>query len=294
MCRTRVMSNINGPEVSGSRGNFAFTTLNLPKLAIEAQGDIEKFYKLFDKYVKLSKKYLEYRRSIIAQKKVKNFPFLLGQHVWLDSERLGPEDFVAPLLKHCSYSIGFCGLAECLVSLIGKHHGESEEAQKLGLNIVQRLRDWCDKFTKQTHENFTCFASPAESTAGAFAKANQKQYGLIPGVTDRDYETNSFHVPVYCNISAFDKIKIEAPYHRICNAGSISYIEFPGDPLKNLSAFEKIVRTMIDSDMGYISINHPVDRCAKCGYTGIIDNACPKCGNTEIQNHEEIVPRCSC
>jgi len=294
-CRTRVMSNVNGPEESGSRGNFAFVTLNLPKLAIESKGDIDEFFRLFDKYIKLSKKYLEYRRSIIEKKKVKNFPFLMGQHIWMDSEKLGPEDEIKPLLKHCSYSIGFGGLAEALVALIGKHHGESAEAQELGLRIVKRLRDWCDKFTEQTHMNWTCFASPIEGTAGKFAQYNRKKYGVIPGVTDRDYITNSMHVPVYYPISAIDKIKIEAPYHALCNAGAISYIELDGDPLKNLDAFETVVRAMHDADMGYYSINHPVDRCTSCGYTGVIENQCPHCGAKEIESHSVTVKRlCDC
>lgn len=293
-CRTRVMGNVNGPEESGSRGNFAFVTLNLPKLAIEANGDMDKFFRLFDKYVKLSKKYLEYRRSIIERKKVKNFPFLMGQHIWMDSDKLGMEDEIKPVLKHCSYSIGFGGLAECLVSLVGKHHGESKESQELGLRIVQRLRDWCDKFTKQTHMNWTCFASPIEGTAGKFAKYNRSKYGIIPGVTDREYITNSFHVPVYYPISAYEKIKIEAPYHSICNAGHISYIELDGDPRQNLEAFEKVVRAMHDADMGYFSINHPVDRCLNCGYTGVIENECPKCHAKEHETHSAVVERCHC
>ena len=290
-CRTRVMSNINGPEESGSRGNFAFTTINLPKLALEAKGDMDKFWKLFDKYIAMSKEYLEYRYEIIARKHVYNFPFLMGQHVWMDSEKLGPTDEVREVLKHSSVSIGFCGLAECLKALIGKHHGESADAQELGLKIINHLRMMTDKYAKETHMNWSTFATPAESTAGQFQRANRKQFGIIPGITDHDYMTNSFHVPVYYNIKAIDKIKVEAPYHDLCNAGHISYIEVAGDPTKNVKAFETLVRAMHDADMGYFSINHPVDRDPVCGYTGIIENECPHCHRREDGNYSATIKR---
>jgi len=280
-CRTRVLSNVNGPNESSSRGNFAFVTINLPMLALDAKGDVNKFFKLFDKYIKLSKEYLEYRYSIIAHKKVKNFPFLMGQGLWMDSDKLGPEDEIAPVLKHASLSIGFCGLAECLVALIGKHHGESEEAQELGLKIVSHLREMTDKFANKTHMNWSTFASPAESTAGDFLRATRKKYGIIPGVTDHEYFTNSSHLPVYYKCTAAHKVDVEAPYHEYCNAGCIGYVEMDGDPLKNLDAFEKIVRYMHDKNMNYFSINHPVDRDPVCGYTGIIDNECPHCHRHE-------------
>jgi len=280
-CRTRVLSNVNGPDESSCRGNFAFVTINLPMLALDAKGDVNKFFKLFDKYIKLSKKYLEYRYDIIAHKKVKNFPFLMGQGLWMGSEKLGPEDEIAPVLKHASLSIGFCGLAECLVALTGKHHGESKEAQELGLKIVGHLREMTDKFAKKDSMNWSCFASPCESTAGDFLRATRKKFGVIPGVTDRDYLTNSFHVPPYYPIKAIDKIRIEAPYHAYSNAGAISYIELDGDTLKNLQAFETVVRAMHDHDMGYFSINHAVDRDPVCGYTGVIENECPHCHRKE-------------
>jgi len=298
-CRTRVASNVNGPEQFGSRGNFAFTTINLPKLAIEAKlygkDDQEKvmakFWELFDKYINLSKRYLEQRYDIIAHKKVKNFPFCMGQGVWMDSEKLGPEDEIAPVLKHCSISIGFCGLAECLVELTGKHHGESEKSQELGLKIVGHLRETTDRFTQETHMNWSTFGTPAESTAGQFQRANRKKYGLIPGVTDRGYMTNSSHVPVYYPIKAIDKIRIEAPYHALENAGHIAYIEMDGDPTKNVKAFETVVRAMHDADMGYFSINHPVDRDPVCGYTGLIENECPHCHRKEVEKGTFVVPR---
>ena len=282
-CRTRVMSNVNGREESGSRGNFAFVTINLPKLALESKGDVEEFFKLYDKYITLCHDYLLCRLKVIEEKHVYNFPFLMGQGVWMDSEKLKPTDKIKDVLKHASYSIGFCGLAECLVALIGKHHGQSEEAQELGLKIVKHLRERTDDYTKREKRNWTTFGTPAESTAGQFQRSNRKIYGNIKGVTDRPYMTNSSHVPVYFPICAGDKIRIEAPYHAICNAGHIAYIEMDGDPTKNISAFEALVRAMHDADMGYFSINHPVDRDPVCGYTGIIANECPHCHRKEVE-----------
>ena len=280
-CRTRVISNVNGPEECGSRGNFAFTTLNLPMMALEAKGDIKKFYEIMDKYIYMSKEYLELRYKIIARKHVYNYPFLMGQGVWMGSDNLKPNDTIEEVLKHASISIGFCGLAECLVALTGAHHGASEDAQKLGLEIVGHLREMTDKFTEETHMNWSCFGTPAESTAGQFLRATRKKYGVIKGVTDREYFTNSSHVPVYYPIKAIDKIRIEAPYHALENAGHIAYIEMDGDPTKNVKAFERLVRAMHDADMGYFSINHPVDRDPICGYTGIIENECPHCHRKE-------------
>ena len=282
-CRTRVMSNVNGREESGSRGNFAFVTINLPKLALESKGDLEKFFELYDKYITICHDYILCRLNTIEEKHVYNFPFLMGQGVWMDSEKLKPNDKIKDVLKHASYSIGFCGLAECLVALIGKHHGQSDEAQELGLKIVKHLRERTDDYTKREKRNWTTFGTPAESTAGQFQRANRKVYGNIKGVTDRPYMTNSSHVPVYFPICAGDKIKIEAPYHAICNAGHIAYIEMDGDPTKNISAFEALVRAMHDADMGYFSINHPVDRDPVCGYTGIIANECPHCHRKEVE-----------
>ena len=282
-CRTRVMSNVNGREESGSRGNFAFVTINLPKLALEAKGNVEEFFRLYDKYITLCHDYLLCRLKTIEEKHVYNFPFLMGQGVWMDSDKLKPTDKIKEVLKHASYSIGFCGLAECLVALTGKHHGQSDEAQKLGLKIVGHLRERTDDYTKRERRNWTTFGTPAESTAGQFQRANRKAYGTIKGVTDRPYMTNSSHVPVYFPICASDKIRIEAPYHALCNAGHIAYIEMDGDPTKNISAFEALVRAMHDADMGYFSINHPVDRDPVCGYTGIIANECPHCHRKEVE-----------
>lgn len=218
------MSNVNGPEESGSRGNFSFVTINLPKLALEAkirdpEHLMKKFYELFDEYIQVAHDYLMYRLQVIADKHVYNFPFLMGQGVWMGSEKLKPNDTIRDVLKHASYSIGFCGLAECLVALVGKHHGEDENARKLGLEIVKHLRKRTDEYTEKEHMNWTTFSTPAESTATTFQKANRKEYGIIKSVTDRLYMSNSFHVPPYYQINAFEKIAIEAPYHSICNAG---------------------------------------------------------------------------
>ncbi len=285
-CRTRVMSNVNGPQESGSRGNFSFVTINLPKLALEADRDLDKFFELFDHYIEISHDYLLFRSKTIESKHLYNFPFLMGQGVWMDSEKHQSTDSIRDLLKHASYSIGFCGLAECLVALIGKHHGESEEAQQLGLKIVGHLREKTDYYTKKESRNWTTFGSPAESTAGQFQRSNMKLYGKIQGVTDKFYMTNSSHVPVYYKIRAIDKIRIEAPYHELCNAGHIAYVELDGDATRNIKAFEKVVRAMHDANMGYFSINHPVDRDPLCGYTGIIESECPHCHRHEGLLHK--------
>jgi len=293
-CRTRVIGNVNGPQIVTSRGNFSFTTLNLPKMAIESKKDIKEFYKLLDKYMDLAKQQLTWRYNLIGKRHAYNYPFLIGQHIWMDSEKLDKYDTVREVLKHASISIGFCGLAEALVALIGKHHGESEEAQKLGLEIIGHMRKMTDKYTEQTHLNWSLFATPAESTAGTLNRSNQNHYGKIKGVTDREYMTNSSHVPVYYPIRAIDKIKIEAPYHELCNAGAIAYIEMDGDPTKNLPAFEKIVRAMHDYDCTYFAINHANDTCTNCGYVGIIDNECPKCGQKDHIEKEHIKMHCHC
>lgn len=283
-CRTRTIENVNGANQSVKRGNFAFVTINLPKLALEAKGNLDKFFELFDKYIQMSHDYLLFRLSIIEKKHAYNFPFMMGQHLYLGSEKLKPTDEIKEVLKQASLSIGFCGLAECLIALTGKHHGESKEAQELGLKIVGHLRDMTDKYKEEETRNWGTFATPAENCAGVMQKANREKYGVIAGVTDKEYMTNSFHVPVYYPIKAINKIKIEAPYHTLCNAGHISYVELDGDPSNNLKAFEVLVRAMHDANMGYFSINHPVDRDPICGYTGIIKNECPHCHRKEVEN----------
>ena len=282
-CRTRVMSNVYDPtrEVTCGRGNLSFTSINLPRIAINAHGNVEWFFEELERKVDLVIEQLLERFKIQAAKKVRNYPFLMGQGVWLDSDKLSPDDKVGEVLKHGTLTIGFIGLAECLKALIGKHHGESKEAQNLGLEIVGYMRKRMDEESKKTGLNFSLIATPAEGLSGRFVRIDQKKYGIIPGVTDRDYYTNSFHIPVYYEINAFEKIRLEAPYHALPNGGHISYIELDGDPLKNLDAFEAVIRCMKESGVGYGSINHPVDRDPVCGYTGIIDEVCPRCGRRD-------------
>jgi ribonucleoside-triphosphate reductase len=292
-CRTRVIGNSYDPsrEVVSGRGNLSFTSINLPRLAIKADKNIDKFFNSLSKILELCIEQLTHRYHIQAQKKVLNFPFLMGQAVWLDSEKLKRDSTIGDILKHGTLSVGFIGLAECLKALIGSHQGESDEARHLGLEIVSKMRKRLDEESQKTHMNFSLLATPAEGLSGRFVKIDRNIFGKIPGVTDRDYYTNSFHIPVYYKITAFEKIKIEAPYHSLTNAGHISYVELDGDPLKNLNAFEKIVRCMKESGVGYGSINHPVDRDPKCGYTGIINDICPKCGRTEEQHSFERIRR---
>ncbi|MDO4945218.1 MAG: anaerobic ribonucleoside triphosphate reductase [Ruminococcus sp.] len=295
-CRTRVIGNAYDPErqIVTGRGNLSFTTINLPRLGIKARYDIDEFFRSLDEMLDLCVNQLLHRFKIQSEKLVKNYPFLMGQGVWLDSEKLSADDTVGEVLKHGTLSVGFIGLAECLKILTGKHHGEDEQSRELGLKIISHMRQRMDDETARTGLNFSLLATPAEGLSGRFVKMDRERYGSIAGVTDRDYYTNSFHVPVYYNISAFEKIQIEAPYHELTNAGHISYVELDGDPLNNLAAFEKIVRYMKETGIGYGSINHPVDRDPECGYTGIIGDRCPKCGRTEAEHRKtakERIPR---
>ena len=285
-CRTRVLGNVVDPNksVTPGRGNLSFTTINLPRLGIKhgiitnEKTDLNGFFEELGNLMDMVKDQLLERFEIQCSKKMYNFPFLLGQGVWLDSEKLKPNDRLRKILKHGTLSIGFIGLAECLKALIGKHHGESDEAQKLGIKIIKFMREKCDEYSKQYNLNFTCLATPAEGLSGRFTGIDKAIYGRIKGVTDREYYTNSFHVPVHHNISIVDKIKKEAPYHEFTNAGHISYIELDGDTANNVEAFEQIVRIMKENNMGYAAINHPVDRDPVCGYVGVIGDICPGCG----------------
>lgn len=282
-CRTRVMGNHYDPsrEVTCGRGNLSFTSVNLPRIAIQSKGDIKKFYELLDQRIDLVIEQLLHRFKIQCSKKGRNYPFLMGQNVWLDSEKLGPDDSVEEVIKHGTLSMGFIGLAETLKALTGKHHGESKESQKLGLEIISFMRRRMDEQSEKAGLNFTLLATPAEGLSGRFVQIDRELFGSIPGVTDREYYTNSFHVPVYYPINAFEKIQLEAPYHAFTNAGHISYVELDGDTSKNLEAFEAVVRCMKETGIGYGSVNHPVDRDPICGYTGIIDEVCPRCGRRE-------------
>ena len=282
-CRTRVMGNTFDPtrEISFGRGNLSFTSINLPRLAILSEGDEAVFYKKLDEMMELVAGQLLDRFEIQAEKHVYNYPFLMGQGVWLDSEKLGINDTVREVLKHGTLSIGFIGLAETLTALYGHHHGESEEMQHKGLEIISHMRAYCDQKSKETQMNFSLLATPAEGLSGRFIRMDQKRFGSIPGVTDREYYTNSFHIPVWYPISAFEKIQLEAPYHALTNAGHISYVELDGDTTNNIEAFESVVRCMHDAGIGYGSINHPVDRDPVCGYVGVIGDVCPRCGRRE-------------
>ncbi len=291
-CRTRVMGNVVDPDkaITPGRGNLSFTTINLPRLGIKhgivgpnanKKADMEGFYAELDEKLELCKDQLLERFEIQCNKRVYNFPFLMGQGNWLDSERLKPNDKLKKVLKHGTLSVGFIGLAECLKALIGEHHGESAKAQKLGLEIIGHMRQKLDEYSAQYKLNFTCLATPAEGLSGRFTKIDKAIYGKIPGVTDRAYYTNSFHVPVYYNISIANKIKTEAPYHALTNAGHISYIELDGDVTENVEAFESIIRMMKEAGIGYGAINHPVDRDPVCGYVGVIKDVCPGCGRRE-------------
>ncbi len=286
-CRTRVIGNVYDPsrEICNGRGNLSFTTINLPRLAIKAKGDVNVFFESLDHMLDICVDQLLERFEIQCRKKVRNFPFLMGQGVWLDSEKLDWDDEVREVLKHGTLSVGFIGLAETLKSLLGVHHGESDKAQALGLDIISHMRARMDAESEKRGLNFTLLATPAEGLSGRFVKLDRERFGSIEGVTDREYYTNSFHIPVYFPITAFRKIELEAPYHALTNAGHISYIELDGDPTENLEAFEQVIRKMKECGIGYGSVNHPVDRDPVCGFSGIIGDQCPGCGR-----HEDDVP----
>ena len=270
-CRTRVIGNVN----------LSFTSINLPRIAILANKNIDWFFSELDRKIDLVVEQLLERFEIQAKKKVHNYPFLMGEGVWIDSEKLNYDDEVREVLKHGTLSVGFIGLAEALKALLGVHHGESEIAQNLGLDIIGHMRKRMDDLSAETHLNFSLLATPAEGLSGRFVRMDRERFGSIEGVTDREYYTNSFHIPVYYPISAYKKIQLEAPYHELTNAGHITYIELDGDPSTNLDAFEKVIRYMKAQGIGYGSINHPVDRDPVCGYNGIIGDTCPKCGRSE-------------
>ena len=276
-CRTRVLANINGKESVDGRGNLSFTTINLVKIALESNGDIECFYKKLDDYMELCKIQLLDRFEFQGNKQAKNFKFLMGQGVWRDSEKLSREDKLKEVLKQGTLSVGFIGLAEALKSLTGKHHGESKESEQLGYEIIKHMRNRMDEYVKEYKLNFSLIATPSEGTAGKFVVKDRKEFGEIKGVTDREYYTNSFHVPVYHQIGIYDKLKIEAQFHELCNAGHITYVELDGNARQNPQAIIEIVKVMKELGLGYGSINHPVDRCPVCGFGGIIGSECPEC-----------------
>lgn len=282
-CRTRVIGNVNDPtrEIAYSRGNLSFTSINLPRIGISSNQSITEFYSRLDDMINLCIDQLLDRFEIQCRKKVRNFPFLMGTAVWLDAENLGPDDEIREVLKHGTLTVGFIGLAECLKILIGEHHGQSAKAQQFGLEIVSHMRKRMDEAAEKYKLNFSLIATPAEGLSGRFIEIDRKRFGSIPGVTDHEYYTNSFHIPVYYPISAYDKINLEAPYHKLTNGGHITYIELDGDPSGNLDAFESVIRCMKEQGVGYGSINHPVDRDPVCGFNGLIGDSCPKCNRSE-------------
>ena len=277
-CRTRVIANVNGPAVTNGRGNLSFTTINLPRLGIKSGGDFTLFWQHLDEAVNLTIKQLLTRYEVQKKLKVKDFPFLMAQQLYLDSEGLKPDDSVEKAIRHGTLSMGFIGLAECLIALTGKHHGESAEAQALGLAIISYLRRRCDEASQKNKLNFTLLATPAEQLSGKFTKLDLERFGVRPGITDKEWYTNSFHVPVEYQLTAMEKIALEGPYHKYCNAGHISYVEIPSAPHHNLEAFESLIRAMCEADMGYFAVNFPVDICKECGFNGVIETEiCPKC-----------------
>jgi len=287
-CRTRVMANVADPSkaITPGRGNLSFTSINLVRLGIKhgivnGETDLDGFYQELKELLEDVKDQLLERYQYQCEKRVYNFPFLMGQGIWLDSEKLKPTDKVRRVLKHGTLSIGFIGLAECLKALIGKHHGESEEAEKLGREIISFMRKQIDEYANSYTLNFSLIATPAEGLSGRFTKIDRAIYGKLKGITDREYYTNSFHVPVYYNTSIKHKIEVEAPYHALTNGGHISYIELDGDTSANVDAFEKVVRLMKEYEIGYGAINHPVDRDPVCGYVGVINDTCPRCGRKD-------------
>lgn len=284
-CRTRVMSNVYDPdkETTKGRGNLSFTSINLPRLGIEARGSLDTFFVSLDRTMDLVFRQLRHRFEIQKRKQVRNYPFLMGQGIWIDSETAGPEEELERILRHGSLSVGFIGLAECLVALTGRHHGESQASQELGLRIISHMRRRCDERAQEEQLNYSLLATPAEGLSGRFVTMDRARYGSMESITNHDFYTNSFHIPVYHKISALDKIEREAPYHELTNAGHITYIELDGDPSLNLGAFEDIVRHMKRSGVGYGSINHPLDRDPKCGYTGVIGDVCPHCLRSETR-----------
>lgn len=288
-CRTRVIADIYGEPKTNGRGNLSFTSINLPRLGLRANGDLTLFWQYLDEAISLTLKQLLTRYDLQKKFKVKDFPFMMEQHLYVESEELQSNDPIERSVRHGTLSMGFIGLAECLTALTGKHHGESQEAQALGLAIVSYMRRRCDEATRKHQLNFTLLATPAEGLSGKFTRSDAERFGNLPGITDKDWYTNSFHIPVDFDIPALDKIKLEGPYHKYCNAGHISYIELPSAPHQNIEAFESIIRAMGEADMGYAAINFPVDICKECGFNGVIEtDTCPKCGSKSISRVRRI------
>ena len=294
-CRTRVFEDRWGEKTSIARGNLSFSTINIVKLAIECMGienkqqRIDMFFAKLDNLLDITAKQLDERFQFQKTAMAKQFPLLM-KYLWVGADKLNPTDTIESVINHGTLGIGFIGLAECLKALIGKHHGESEEAQKLGLKIVTYMRDRANEFSEQYHHNYSVLATPAEGLSGKFTKKDRKEFGVIPGVTDRDYYTNSNHVPVYYKCTALKKAQVEAPYHDLTRGGHIFYVEIDGDATHNPSVIASVVDMMDKYNMGYGSVNHNRNRCLDCGYENADANleVCPKCGSHHIDKLQRI------
>lgn len=292
-CRSRVIANRHGEAVPESRGNIAPISINLVRLALEAEGEyyhknIVDFWEKLDNLLNLAEEQLLHRFSVLQKLKVKDLPFTMGQKLYMGSENLGPEDSIAEAIKHGTLSIGYIGLAECLKALIGKHHGEDERAYDLGLKIVAHIRKHCEEMAERHDLNITCYATPAEGLSGRFVRIDREKFGVVEGVTDRDFYTNSYHIPVYYKTSIYNKIKLEGPFHKYHDAGHISYIEVDAPLEDNTEALEQMHRWMAEADMGYAGVNFPIDECENCAHHGIIGETCPVCGSSEINRVRRV------
>ncbi len=287
-CRTRVIANRHGAEVSAGRGNIAPVTLNLPRLALECRGQEDLFFVQLDRMLRLGARQLLHRFEVLSRLKARDLPFLMGQKLYLDSDKLGSDDSIRDIIKHGTLAIGFIGLAETVYLLAGKHHGEDDEALNLALKIVEHIRRRTDSYAEEYDLNFTLVATPAEGLAGRFVAMDRELYGTIPGVTDKEYYSNSFHIPVYYAMSMFEKIKAEGRFHNYCNAGHITYTELEAPPGHNTEAVDRIIRQMAASDVGYGGINYPLDECRICSHSGVFSGSCPRCGSHEIRHIRRI------
>lgn len=287
-CRTYLMKNVNGEPGCKGRGNIAPVTINLPRIGIDANKDINKFFNILEKRLILAKEALLHRYSVLKNLRVKDLPFVVGQGLMKGSEGLKAEDSIEPILKQGTWAIGFIGLAETLYSLLGCHHGESEEARQLGIRIVGFIREYVDRLVEETKLNWSCYATPAEGLSGKFIKHDKKIFGIIKGVTDKEYYTNSFHIPVNYNISIKDKIDIEAPYHKLCNAGHISYIEVDDSPSAE-NIMNIINYAYKYTNISYIGINFHIRYCKDCGESLTSNESkCPKCNSRDIQGISRV------
>ncbi|MEK4076334.1 anaerobic ribonucleoside triphosphate reductase [Paenibacillus sp. FSL M7-0656] len=298
-CRTRTLADRFGRNRQSGKGNLSFNTINLVKLGIRfgicqgarAVADRAGFYTALESVMHNAASGLLHRYRIQTLQPAKASDFMMREGVWEGGEQLGPNEPVAELLKHGTLSLGFIGLAECMTALYGRHHGQDPHVHREALNIIRTMREFCDRMSEQHNLNITLFATPAEGLSGKFTKIDRERYGIIPGVNDREYYTNSFHIPVYHTLPAYRKIELEAPFHTLCNAGAISYVELDGNVRANTAAFLRIVQYALAQDIGYFSINHPIDRCPACGYEGVIGNVCPNCEAHENHVHFQRLRR---